>query len=190
MQNIVIETPRLVLRAWRDEDRAPFAAMNADPEVMRFFPAPYTRAESDAMVDRINAMMAEHGFGFYAVEVKGGAPFIGFVGLSVPRFEAAFTPCVEIGWRLVRSSWGQGYATEAATAVRDHGFERLGLNEIVSFTAVPNEPSQQVMRRIGFRHAPSLDFDHPLVPEGNWLRRHVLYRLTREEWEGMNTGRS
>lgn len=188
MQNTVIETPRLILRAWRDEDRAPFAAMNADPEVMRYFPAPYTREESDAMVDRISAMMAERGFGFYAVEEKGGAPFIGFVGLSVPRFEAAFTPCVEIGWRLVRSSWGQGYATEAAQAARDDGFERLGLNEIVSFTAVPNEPSQRVMQRIGFRHEPYLDFDHPLVEEGNWLRRHVLYRLDREGWEGLQTG--
>lgn len=186
MQTGVIETQRLILRAWRDEDRAPFAAMNADPEVMRYFPAPYTRAESDAMVDRINAMMAERGFGFYAAEVKGG-PFIGFVGLSVSRFEAAFTPCVEIGWRLVSEAWAQGYATEAALAVRDDAFTRLGLNEIVSFTAVPNVPSQRVMQRIGFRHEPGLDFDHPLVEEGNWLRRHVLYRLDREGWEGLKT---
>ncbi|WP_259276954.1 GNAT family N-acetyltransferase [Pedomonas mirosovicensis] len=108
MSTVVIETPRLALREWRGEDRAPFAAMNADPEVMRYFPRPYTPEESNAMVDRIMAMMAERGFGFYAVEEKGGAPFIGFVGLSVPRFEAAFTPCVEIGWRLMRSAWGAG----------------------------------------------------------------------------------
>ena len=163
--------------------------MNADPEVMRYFPAPLTQAESDAMVARIRAHMAEHGHCFYAAEVRGGAPFIGFVGLLVPRFEAALMPCVEIGWPLARSAWGQGYATEAALAVRDHAFRHFGLEELVSFTAVPNAPSRRVMERIGLRHEPSLDFDHPHVPEGNWLRRHVLYRLDRKAWEGMKDGR-
>ena len=173
----MIETPRLVLRAWNDADLAPFAELNADPEVMEHLPAILTRDESDAFAARIRAAMAERGFGLWAVEEKGGAPFVGFVGLSVPRFTAAFTPCVEVGWRLARAHWGKGYATEAARAALEAGFERFGLAEIVSFTVPANVRSRRVMERLGMR----LDgaFDHPSLAEGHPLRRHVLYRITR-----------
>jgi RimJ/RimL family protein N-acetyltransferase len=174
-----LTTPRLLLRTWSDEDLAPFAAMNADPQVMEFFPKPLDRAESDAIVARIRAHFARHGFAQWAVEVPGVADFIGFVGLSIPRFEAHFTPCVEVGWRLAREHWGRGYATEAARAVLEYGFRDLALEEIVSFTTVANTRSRAVMERIGMTRSPDDDFDHPAVPEGHPLRRHVLYRARR-----------
>lgn len=174
-----IRTPRLLLRDWRDEDLAPFAALNADPEVMAFFPRPLDRAESDAAVARIRDHFARHGFGLWAVEAPGVADFIGFVGLAVPRFEAHFTPCVEIGWRLAREHWGRGYATEAARAVLAFGFQDLALDEIVSFTSAVNPRSRAVMERIGMTRAPGDDFDHPALPEGHPLRPHVLYRAGR-----------
>jgi len=175
-------TPRLLLRAWRDTDLAPFAAMNADPAVMAHMPAALTRFESDALVARIRAHFDAHGFGLWAVEVAGGAPFIGFVGLATPTFETRFTPCVEIGWRLARAHWGSGYATEAAEAVLAAAFETFGLEEIVSFTSTGNHRSRSVMGRLGMRHAPDDDFDHPRLPMGHPLGRHVLYRLTRHDW--------
>ena len=178
----VLRTPRLILRRWRVADRGPFAALNADPEMMAHFPATLTPAESDALADRIEAHLADRGFGLWAVEVPGVAPFAGYVGLAVPTFEAPFTPCVEIGWRLRRDAWGRGYATEAAGRVLAHGFETLGLGEIVSFTTVGNGPSQAVMRRIGMHTDPAEDFDHPNVAEGHPVRRHVLYRLRADEW--------
>ena len=174
-----IQTPRLLLRPWRDADLAPFAAMNADPVVMEFFPRPLDRAESDAAVARIRDHFAARGFGLWAVEVPDVADFIGFVGLAVPRFEAHFTPCVEIGWRLAREHWGRGYATEAARAALGFGFEELALDEIVSFTAPANVRSRAVMERIGMTRSPEDDFDHPTLPEGHPLRRHVLYRARR-----------
>jgi RimJ/RimL family protein N-acetyltransferase len=174
-----IRTPRLLLRTWRDEDLAPFAALNADPEVMEYFLRPLERAESDAAAGRIRDHFDRHGFGLWAVEVPGIADFIGFVGLAVPGFKAHFTPCVEIGWRLARAHWGQGYATEAARAVLDFGFRELALDEIVSFTTVANRRSRAVMERIGLSRSPADDFDHPAVPEGHPLRRHVLYRARR-----------
>jgi len=173
----VLKTERLILRPWRDADLAPFAALNADPEVMRYFPATLSRAESDAVAGRIRESFAARGFGNWAVEVPGVTPFAGFVGLSVPRFDASFMPCVEIGWRLARACWGKGYASEAAWAALDFGFGTLKLREIVSFTVVANLPSRRVMERLGMRHDPCGDFDHPSLPEGHWLRRHVLYRL-------------
>ncbi|HEX6871009.1 MAG TPA: GNAT family N-acetyltransferase [Micromonosporaceae bacterium] len=172
-----LRTDRLVLRRWRDSDRAPFAAMNADPEVMEYFPAPLTRADSDLMVDRVEAHFEQRGFGLWALEVAETGAFIGFTGLSVPRFDAPFMPAVEIGWRLARPAWGHGYATEAARRVVQFGFEDLALSGIVSFTAVANLRSRAVMARLGMTHDPTEDFDHPLVAEGNPLRRHVLYRL-------------
>lgn len=176
---LTLRTERLLLRAWRDEDRAPFAALNADPVVMEHFPSTLTREESDFMVERIGVRFAETGFYLWAVEVPGSEPFIGFVGLSAPTFDAAFTPCVEVGWRLAQAAWGHGYATEAArTAVVD-GFGRLGLDEIVSFTATTNFPSQRVMQRLGMTHDPAEDFDHPNMPDGHRVQRHVLYRLAR-----------
>lgn len=178
---IALRTKRLLLRPWCDDDRAAFAAMSADPEVMAYFPAVLSREESDARVDRIEAEFAERGWGLWAVEVPGELPFAGFVGLSIPRFEASFMPCVELGWRLARGVWGRGYATEAARAAVAFGFEQLGLSEIVSCTAVPNERSWRAMERLGMTHDPHEDFDYPALPDGHWLRRHVLYRLRQPE---------
>jgi RimJ/RimL family protein N-acetyltransferase len=161
--------------------------MNADPIVMEHMPALLSRAESDAMVERIRAHFDEHGFGLWAVEIAGGAPFIGFVGLSVPGFEAAFTPCVEIGWRLAREHWGHGYATEAARASLAAGFERVGLEEIVSFTVPTNVRSLGVMNRLGMRHDGMGDFDHPRLPAEHMLKHHMLYRLTRAAWRSQST---
>jgi RimJ/RimL family protein N-acetyltransferase len=172
-----MRSERLLLRRWRPSDRAPFAALNADPNVMRYFPATLARAESDAFADQIEAHFERHGFGLWAVEVPGLAPFIGFVGLSVPRFEAPFTPCVEVGWRIAAEHWGRGYAPEAARAALGFGFDTVGLREVLSFTAVANQSSRRVMEKLGMSHDPADDFDHPALPEGHALRRHVLYRL-------------
>jgi RimJ/RimL family protein N-acetyltransferase len=174
-----IRTPRLLLRRWRDEDRAPFAAMNADARVVEHLPGPMTREASDALVDRIEGNFESRGFDVFAVEVAATGEFAGFVGLTVPRFQAAFTPCVEIGWRLAPAHWGRGYATEAARASLAFGFERLGLAEIVSFTVPANVRSRRVMERIGMTHDSREDFDHPALAEGHRLRRHVLYRVAR-----------
>lgn len=181
-----IETARLILRSWREADKAPFAALNADPEVMRHFPMPLTREESDTLVDRVTVAMAERGWGWYAVEVKNGAPCIGMIGLNVPHYELPCGPCVEVGWRLARTSWGKGYATEAAGACLDYGFQRLNLPEIVAFTAVGNTPSRAVMERLGMTRDPADDFDHPLVEPGHRLRRHVLYRLGAAQWRTLS----
>ena len=177
-----VSTNRLQLRGWRDADRAPFAAMNADPVVMEHFPAPLDRAASDALVDRFLEHWAEHGFGIWAVERRDDAQFIGFAGMYRPSFEAHFTPAVEVGWRLAREAWGHGYATEAGAAALRFGFEHARLDEIVSFTVPANERSWRVMERIGMHRDPAGDFDHPRIPPGHRLRRHVLYRLGREEW--------
>jgi RimJ/RimL family protein N-acetyltransferase len=174
-------TSRLALRQWNERDRGPFAAMNADPLVMEHFPAPLDREQSDAMVDRLIEQLEHDGYGLWAVEVRFSRTFIGFVGLAAPRWEAAFTPCVEVGWRLARSAWGQGYATEAARAAVATAFGPVGLNEVVSFTAPGNVRSRRVMERLGMTHDPSEDFDHPQVAEGP-LRRHMLYRLSRAAW--------
>ena len=172
-----IKTGRLLLRRWRPSDRAPFAALNADPRVMEFMPKRLTRTESDQLIGRIEAHFLERGFGLWAVEILGEAPFAGFVGLSVPRFHAPFTPCVEVGWRLAADQWGKGYASEGAQAAVRFGFDELGLKEIVSFTVPANARSIRVMERLGMTHDPADDFDHPLLPPGHPLRRHVLYRL-------------
>ena len=176
-----LTTERLVLRPWRDSDLAPFAALNADSEVMAHFPATMTPAETAAMVERMKAALAERGFGWWAAEVPGVAPFIGFIGLSVPSFGAHFLPLgqlvVEVGWRLARPYWGQGYATEGARGALRFGFGELGLTEIVAFTTTTNLRSQAVMQRLGMTRDPADDFDHPKLPPGHRLRRHVLYRL-------------
>ena len=177
-----LETERLSLRRWRDEDREPFARINRDPAVMEFFPALLSRAESDELVDRSEAHFQQHGFGPWAAEERASKEFIGFVGLSVPGFEAAFAPCVEIGWRLANSHWGKGLATEGARAAMQHAFESLKLPGLVSFTVPANVRSRRVMEKLGMMHNPADDFDHPNVPMGNRLRRHVLYRLSRKEW--------
>jgi RimJ/RimL family protein N-acetyltransferase len=174
-----LRTPRLVLRQWRDADLEPFARLNADAETMRHFPAPLSRAASDALALRERARLAARGWGLWAVEAPEAAPFVGFVGLAEPGFEAHFTPAVEVGWRLAREHWGRGYATEAARAALAFAFAELGLDEVVSFTSPLNVRSRRVMERLGMAHAPDDDFDHPRLPEGHPLRRHVLYRLRR-----------
>lgn len=178
----MLETERLLLRRWRPADREPFARLNADPDVMEFFVAPMTRAESGAFAERIEAGFAEHGFGLWAVEERATARFIGFTGLIHQTFEAPFTPAFEIGYRLDKNAWGRGYATEAATAAVRYGFEEARLGEIVSMTAVANLRSQAVMRKLGMTHDPADDFDHPKVPDGHRLKRHVLYRLSADQW--------
>ena len=179
----VCETARVCLRLWRDEDAESFAVLNSDPEVMRHFPARLDRAESDALLARIRAHHEQHGFGLWALQIKGGAPFVGFVGLSVPRFEAHFLPGVEIGWRILASHWGKGYVTEAARAALGHGFEVLKLHEIVSFTVEGNVRSWRVMQRLGMHRDPADDFDMPTLPEGHLLRRHLLYRMSAADWQ-------
>ena len=173
-----LRTERLVMRRWRDEDREPFAEMNADARVMEHFPGRMTRAESDRLVDRIVAHFDEHGYGLWAVEVPGEAPFAGFVGLNVTLFEAPFTPAVEVGWRLAADKWGHGYATEAALEAVRYGFDEVELDEIVSFTVPANVRSRRVMEKLGMTRDPAGDFDHPSLV-GNPLARHVLYRLRR-----------
>lgn len=172
-----LRTDRLILRTWRESDLEPFAALNADPAVMEHFARPLDRAESDAFVARIRAHFDREGFGFWAVEAPGVAPLVGLVGLARPSFQAPFTPCVEVGWRLARAHWGQGYATEAARAAIRDGFDRLGLDEIVAFTVPGNTRSRAVMERLGMTRSAADDFDHPMLPEGHPLRRHVLYRI-------------
>ncbi len=179
-----LTTERLVLRPWRDSDLAPFAALNADPEVMQHFPGTLTEAQANALAQGIREDMAERGFGWWAAEAPDVAPFIGFIGLSIPDLGAHFLPpgrtVVEVGWRLARDHWGKGYATEGARECLRFGFEELGLAEIVSFTTTTNERSQVVMRRLGMTRDPGDDFDHPGIPPGHRLRRHVLYRLGRK----------
>ena len=174
MTELRLRTQRLILRRWRDSDREPFARMNADPEVMRYFPRALTRHESDALIDRSDAEFDLRGYGRWAVEIPDEAPLIGFVGLSL----ATFQPMPEIGWRLDRSAWGRGFATEAARATIEDAFDRLGLEEVLSWTVPTNLASIRVMERLGMTHDPADDFDHPNMPEGHPLRRHVLYRIS------------
>jgi ribosomal-protein-alanine N-acetyltransferase len=178
----VPETARLILRRWRINDRQPFAVLNADPEVMEYFPSTLTAAESDRLVDRIEAGFDTHGFGLWALELKSSGEMIGFTGLSVPSFESAFTPTVEIGWRMARAAWGHGLATEAAEACLAEGFLERDLVEVVSFTFEGNLRSRAVMERLGMTRNPSEDFDHPNLPVGHRVARHVLYRMPAQRW--------
>jgi ribosomal-protein-alanine N-acetyltransferase len=175
-------TERLRLRRWCRSDREPFAALNADPMVMEYLPGRLSRAASDRLVARIEAGFDRHGYGLWALELRSTGEFLGFTGLEVPSFEAHFTPTVEVGWRLARSAWGHGYATEAGRASLAFGFEEVGLEEIVSTTSAPNTRSQAVMKRIGMTRDPADDFDHPELEEGHHLRRHVLYRASGGNW--------
>ena len=170
-------TNRLLLRRWQPGDAAPFAEMNSDPKVMEHFPALISREQSDAMIQKIEDHFQQYGFGLWAVEVSGVAPFIGYVGLRHVPWTAPFTPCVEVGWRLAAKYWGQGLASEAALAALDFGFRFLELDEIVSFTVPANLRSRRVMERIGLTHFPDEDFAHPMLPAGHPLSRHVLYRI-------------
>jgi len=181
-----LTTPRLILRRWQDEDREPFARLNADDRATQYLLHRLSRAQSDAMVARIDAHFEREGFGLWAVEAPGVARFVGAVGLVVPGFTAPFTPCVEVGWRLAPAFWGRGFAGEAALAALAFGFETVGLDEIVSFTVPANGRSRAVMQRLGMVHSPADDFDHPLVPENHPLLRHVLYRLSKKAWQASN----
>jgi RimJ/RimL family protein N-acetyltransferase len=175
----LIGTERLKLRRWTEVDLEPFGEMNADPVVMEHFPKPLTRAESDELVERIEAGFERDGFGLWAVEVREGGGFVGFVGLNRVGFEASFTPAVEVGWRLAREAWGNGYATEAGRAALSFGFEHVGLREIVSFTTLANRRSRAVMERLGMTHDPADDFEHPSISPGHPQRLHVLYRARK-----------
>lgn len=178
---VEVDTPRLRLRQWRAADRAPFAALNADPAVMEFFLSPLSRESSDASIDAWQSQLDSRGWSNWALELKASGELLGFTGLSIPRRVLPFSPCVEVGWRLARKHWGQGYATEAARAALEVGFARLDLREIVSFTTVGNVRWRAVMERIGMRDARQ-DFEYPGFPEGHPLRRHCLYRIARDEW--------
>ena len=177
-----IETARLVLRFWHDDDLENFAAMNADPRVLEHFPSVLTRAQSDASAARIRAHLETHGYGLWAVERRDCPGFIGFAGLAHVSFEAPFTPGVEIGWRLAFEHWGNGYATEAASTAVSAGFEQIGLEEIFAFTTPANVRSRRVMEKLGFSRNPAEDFAHPALPAGHPLQRHVLYRLRRSSF--------
>ncbi|MGO1500785.1 MAG: GNAT family N-acetyltransferase [Marinobacter sp.] len=169
------ETERLRLRQWQESDFASFAALNADPQVMEFFPEPLSCQASNEMAEKLRSLIKQRGWGFWAVEVKGAEPFIGFCGLHVPTAALPFSPCVEIGWRLSLAHWGKGYASEAARGALHVAFQQLGLSEIVSFTTVNNQRSRRVMERIGMKY--SGEFEHPSLPGDSLLRPHVLYRL-------------
>lgn len=172
----VLSTDRLCLRRWTAADLPPFSKMNQDPAVMQFFPRLLSPTDSAAMVQRINAFFDQTGYGLYAVDIKATGEFIGYTGFANPSFQSFFTPCVEIGWRLKKDAWGQGYATEAARACLQYGFDSLRLEEVYSFTAVINQRSERVMQRIGM--VKTGEFDHPNLETGHALRRHVLYRIS------------
>ena len=178
---IEFDTERLRLRQWCEADREPFAALNADPRVMAFFPALLDRAASDAMMERCRSLIARRGWGLWVVETKEGGEFAGFVGLHIPAHPLPFMPCVEVGWRLAYRHWGKGYATEAAREAIRVGFELLGLSEIVSFASVQHIKSRAVMMRLGMLETGEF-FEHPAIAEGHPLSRHCLYRLSREQW--------
>ncbi|MEH6367022.1 MULTISPECIES: GNAT family N-acetyltransferase [Pseudomonas] len=183
---IELETPRLIMRQWTPEDLPALASLNADSEVMRFFPAVLSREQSAQMLERLRGQFAAQGYGFWALQQKGSGQLIGFTGLNRVGFEASFSsatnPAVEIGWRLARKYWQQGYASEAARAALDFAFSQLQLAEVVAFTAEVNGPSIQLMQALGMQHHSREDFEHPALPAGHWLSRHVLYRITHEDW--------
>lgn len=185
-----LTTERLLLRAWNTDDAPVFAALNADPRIMEFFPGPLSGPESDALVARFRAHFSERGFGMWAVERRDTGAFIGFIGLSVPDFTAPFTPCVEVGWRLDHAAWGHGYATEGARAALRFGFQTLDLPEIVAMTVPTNTRSRRVMEKLRMHCDPSDDFEHPRVPAGHPLRPHVLYRLAQKTWRSARNGRA
>ncbi len=175
---IEILTPRLKLREWKEEDKEPFFKLNSDPRVMEFMPKLLSKEESDNFVERIKTHFHDHQYGLFAVELIENQNFIGFIGLSIPKFDTFFTPCVEIGWRLAYDYWGKGYATEGAKASLNYGFNKLSLAEIVSFTVPKNFRSRQVMERIGMKYIS--EFNHPLLSKGHSLEKHVLYKIVQK----------
>jgi RimJ/RimL family protein N-acetyltransferase len=180
MRPVVLQGPRVRLRQWEARDCASFAELNADPVAMEHFPSVLTRAESDAMAERLRAVIEDKGWGFWCLEIDGHCA--GFTGLNVPTFDAPFMPAVEIGWRLLPRHWGRGYATEAARLALDYGFAVLKVDEVVAFAVPANARSRAVMERLGMQHDTAGDFDHPRLAIGHPLRRHVLYRISRPSW--------
>ncbi len=189
MSHPTLRTPRLILRPWQASDRDGLWRMQSDPRTMEFLLPVPDRAASDAVADRAEAHFARHGFGLWVVEVPGVTDFAGYAGLVHVPFDAAFTPAVELGWRFDPAWWGHGYATEAAQAATAHGFEALGLTELVALTVPANLRSQAVMRRLGMTRVADGDFEHPAVPQGHWLRPHVLHRISRAAWEATRPAR-
>lgn len=176
---IEILTPRLKLREWKEEDKETFFKLNSDPRVMEFMPKLLSKKESDQLVESIKLKFKENGYSFFAVELLEDKSFIGFIGLSIPKFDTFFTPCVEIGWRLAYNYWGKGYATEGAKECINYGFSKLNLSEIVSFTASQNIRSCKVMERIGMKYID--EFNHPVLPKGHPLEKHVLYKIINKQ---------
>jgi RimJ/RimL family protein N-acetyltransferase len=177
-----LETDRLFLRQWVKQDLPIFAALNSDPEVMEYFPTLLSREESNAMSEKCKSLIAERGWGFWAVEIKLSGKFIGFVGLHTPNPNLPFSPCVEVGWRLLKEFWGKGYAIEAAQESLTYAFNTLKLSEVVSFTTISNSRSRSVMERLGFSNAHQ-NFEHPDIQKGHSLSEHVLYKITKKEWQ-------
>jgi len=178
---IEFETSRLRLRQWRDQDFKAFAKMNADAKVMEYYPSIITSEQSDELADKIQERIKENGWGFWALELKSTNTFIGFTGLNEPSYDLPVTPCIEIGWRLARKHWGNGYVTEAARKCLDVAFESLKLSTVYSFTSIQNKKSEAVMQRLNMLNLEQ-NFEHPIIPIGNPLREHVLYKITKLEW--------
>jgi RimJ/RimL family protein N-acetyltransferase len=178
----VLRTGRLILRRWKESDLLPYAKINADQRVMEFMLGTMTEAETRQSIDHAKQHFEVHGFGRWAVEIADSERFIGFVGISIPTYALPFSPCVEVAWRICAEEWGNGYAPEAAAEAMRDGFERVGLQEIVSFTTSINLKSRRVMEKLDMKYCPAEDFDHPMVAEGHRLRGHVLYRMTKAEW--------
>jgi RimJ/RimL family protein N-acetyltransferase len=178
---IELKTARLKLRQWHIDDRPIFAQMNADPAVMEFYPNVMDTHESNAMAIKLELLLAERSWGFWAIELIDKKSFIGFVGLHEPTYDLPVTPCVEIGWRLAKEYWGNGYATEAAKISIDFAFNKLNLHELYSFTSVSNNKSRAVMERLNMVNTGS-NFEHPIIPENHHLREHVLYKINKQQW--------
>lgn len=183
MSSCLLQTERLLLRPWEERDREPFAALNADAEVMEYLAKVLSREESDAYIEVARAHFTRYGYGLWAVEERASGAFVGLVGLRWVPYEAHFTPAVEVAWRIHRRFWGQGLATEAAAASLRYGFEQVGLSEIVALTLPVNRRSQRVMEKIGMQRNVADDFEHPLLPEGHPKRSHILYRISAEHWQ-------
>ncbi|MCB9586206.1 MAG: GNAT family N-acetyltransferase [Polyangiaceae bacterium] len=184
-EGMILRTERLVMRPFVEADAEAFAKINADPQVMEHYPAPLSRGESDALLDRINTSFRENGFGVWALELGSSSALLGYTGLAIPTWENHLTPCVEVGWRLGREHWGNGYASEAARAALEVAFTDLGLSEVLSFTSLPNHRSARVMQRIGMRRDEASDFAHPNLPADHPLSRHIVYRISAAEWEAV-----
>ncbi|HEY9683293.1 MAG TPA: GNAT family N-acetyltransferase [Oculatellaceae cyanobacterium] len=185
-----MQSNRLLLRRWNESDLQPFADLNADPDVMKHFPKTLSKDETRSLIERIEQRFEEDKFGLWAVETINSSEFIGFVGLWRPTFDAHFTPCVEIGWRLAKRFWGNGYAPEAALLALKYGFETVGLDEIIAMTATCNRNSMRVMQKIGMTYNTHDNFKHPLLEDGHPLQEHVLYRIRKDEFASAECDRA